>query len=214
MVYIPPAFREQDVAALNRHIEAVGFATLVTVGADGPLISHLPMLLDAQAAPHGALRGHLARANPQWQASDLAKPAVAIFMGPDAYVSPSWYPSKKEHGRAVPTWNYATVHVRGRLELFDDPEQLRAHVTELTERHEGRFAVPWRVSDAPEDYLRGQLKAIVGVRLKIEAIEGKMKLSQNRPMADRQGVVAALGASARPADRAVAELMQRRRDTV
>jgi len=208
MVYIPPAYREQDVATLHRHMAAVGFATLVTVGDGGPLVSHLPMLLDPDRGPRGELHGHLARANPQWRASDLGKSAVAIFIGPEAYVSPSWYPSKHEHGKAVPTWNYATVHALGKLEVFDDPQRLAAHVTRLTERHEGRFAEPWKVSDAPADYLRSQLKGIVGIVLRIETLEGKMKLSQNRSIADRRAVAAALAASDRAGDRATAELMR------
>ena len=207
MVYIPPAYREQDVATLHQHIAAAGLATLVTVGDDGLLVSHVPLLLDAGIGRYGALTGHLARANPQWRASDLGKPALAIFMGPDAYVSPSWYPSKHEHGRAVPTWNYTTVHARGTLEIFDDPQRLLAHVEQLTDRHEGRFAVPWKVGDVPADYLQRQLKGLVGIALKIESLEGKMKLSQNRSTADRRGVVAGLSASDRAGDRATAALM-------
>jgi len=170
-------------------------------------VSHVPLLLDAGIGRYGALTGHLARANPQWRASDLGKPALAIFMGPDASVSPSWYPSKHEHGRAVPTWNYTTVHARGTLEILDDPQRLLAHVEQLTDRHEGRFAVPWKVGDAPADYLQRHLKGLVGIALKIESLEGKMKLSQNRSTADRRGVVAGLSASDRAGDRATAALM-------
>src|SRR5262245_61141686 len=153
MSYVPPHYREHDLARIHEHIRAVGFATLITVGPDGPLVSHLPLLLDAEAGPQGALVGHLARANPQWNTSDFTKPAVAIFMGPDAYVSPSWYPAKKEHGRVVPTWNYHVVHVRGLIELFEDAGALKAHVEALSSRHEARFAVPWEVSDAPDDFI-------------------------------------------------------------
>jgi transcriptional regulator len=209
MLYIPPAHREQDLAILHAHIAASGLATLVTVGEDGPLVSHLPLLLDAGVGRYGQLTGHVARANSQWQASDLGKGAVAIFMGPDAYVSPSWYPSKHEHGRAVPTWNYTTVHARGTLQIFDDPQRLLAHVEQLTERHEGRFAVPWKVGDAPADYLQRQLQGIVGIAMKIDSLEGKMKLSQNRSTPDRRGVVAGLLASDRDGDRATASLMER-----
>jgi transcriptional regulator len=190
----------------------VGFATLITVGDDGPLVSHVPLLLDPGVGPYGELAGHLARANPQWRESDLGKPAVAVFMGPECYVSPSWYVSKRDHGKVVPTWNYATVHARGRLELFDHPRWLAAHVARLTDRHENRFAARWKVTDAPTDYIRGQLKGIVGFTLRIEAIEGKMKLSQNRSIADRQGVVAGLRSSERIGDRGIAALMERRMD--
>ncbi len=209
MLYVPPAHREQDLATLHAHIAATGLATLVTVGEDGPLVSHLPLLLDPAAGRYGELTGHLARANPQWRTSDLRKPALAIFMGPDAYVSPSWYPAKQEHGRVVPTWNYSTVHARGTLEVFDDPQRLAALVTRLTDLHEGRFAAPWKVTDAPADYLQKQLHAIVGFVLKIESLDGKLKLSQNRSMADRRGVVAGLRASERAADRSTADDVER-----
>jgi transcriptional regulator len=209
MLYVPPAHREQDLATLHAHIAATGLATLVTVGEDGPLVSHLPLLLDPTAGRYGELTGHLARANPQWRTSDLRKPALAIFMGPDAYVSPSWYPAKQEHGRVVPTWNYSTVHARGTLEVFDDPQRLAALVTRLTDLHEGRFAAPWKVTDAPADYLQKQLHAIVGFVLKIESLDGKLKLSQNRSMADRRGVVAGLRASERAADRSTADDVER-----
>ena len=148
MLYIPPAHREQDLATLHAHIAATGLATLVTVGEDGPLVSHLPLLLDPAVGRYGELTGHLARANPQWRTSDLRKPALAIFMGPDAYVSPSWYPAKQEHGRVVPTWNYSTVHARGTLEVFDDPQRLAALVTRLTDltraasQHPGKSPTP------------------------------------------------------------------------
>jgi transcriptional regulator len=209
MTYIPPAYREHDLARMHEHIRAVGFATLITVGADGPLVSHLPLLLDPAAGPQGALIGHLARANPQWKESDLAKLALVVFMGPDAYVSPSWYPSKHEHGRVVPTWNYRVVHVRGMLTLFEAPDELRAHVEALSDRHEARFETPWKVGDAPEDFVQRQLKGIVGLRLRITSIEGKAKLSQNRLEADRQGVIAALAQSQGLSDREMADLMTR-----
>ena len=209
MTYIPPAYREHDLARMHEHIRAVGFATLITVGADGPLVSHLPLLLDPAAGPQGALIGHLARANPQWKESDLAKLALVVFMGPDAYVSPSGYPSKHEHGRVVPTWNYRVVHVRGMLTLFEAPDELRAHVEALSDRHEARFETPWKVGDAPEDFVQRQLKGIVGLRLRITSIEGKAKLSQNRLEADRQGVIAALAQSQGLSDREMADLMTR-----
>jgi transcriptional regulator len=212
MLYTPSAFREDDVGVMHARIEASGLACLVTVGADGPLVSHIPLRLDRAAGALGMLSGHLARANPQAQATDLSLPAVAIFQVADAYVSPSWYASKAEHGRVVPTWNYSVVHARGRLELFDDREALMAEVAALTDRHEQRFAAPWQASDAPADYLERQLRAIVGVRLRIESLEGKAKLSQNQKPADYAGVVAGLGASANETDRTVAAMMEVRRE--
>lgn len=208
MLYLPPAFRESDVPKLHEQIAACGLATLITVSDQGPLVSHLPFILDRDIAPYGALIGHLARANPQWRLSDLDKPAVATFMGPDAYISPSYYPSKHENPRVVPTWNYVVVHARRKVEVFEDPERLRAVVALLTERHEARSATSWKISDAPEEFIAQMLRGIIGVRLIIESIEGKMKLSQNRSAEDQGGVVMGLCASERPADREIAKLMQ------
>jgi transcriptional regulator len=168
------------------------------------------MLLDPQDGARGTLTGHLARGNPQWKDSDFGKPAVAMFTGPNAYVSPTWYPSKAEHGKAVPTWNYSVICARGGIELFDGAEELRTHVTALTERFEQDAPNPWQVSDAPEDYLQRQFKGIVGLRLTIDAIEGKAKLSQNRTRADQEGVVTALDASDKDNDRAIAGMMKQR----
>jgi transcriptional regulator len=207
MLYIPPAFRDSDVPKLQDQMAASGLATLITVGAQGPLVSHLPLIFRNDPAPLGVLEGHISRGNPQWRDSDVSRQAVAMFMGPDAYVSPSWYASKKEHGRVVPTWNYSAVCASGTLEFFDDAELLRAQVTRLTDKFEGRYASPWQVSDAPADYLERQFKGIVGIRLRIEALEGKSKLRQNRPEADRMGVAAALREGAHEAERSVAALM-------
>jgi transcriptional regulator len=210
MLYIPPAFRETDPAILQAEIRRIGFCSLTTVGPDGPLVSHVPVFLDASIAPLGQLRCHIARANPQWRDTDFTKPALAVFMGPDAYISPSWYPSKQEHGKAVPTWNYVAICARGRLEIIPDREALLAHVAELSNRHEAAFAEPWQVSDAPADYIEKQLRAIVGFRLTIEALEGKLKLSQNRSEADRASVAAALSASSEPQARDVGGMMRGR----
>lgn len=210
MLYNPPAFKENDLSALQAQIAASGLTTLVSVGADGPIVSNLPILLDPGAGPYGTIAGHLARANPQWRESDLSKPALALFMGADAYVSPGWYASKQEHGRVVPTWNYSMIVARGRLEIFEDAAALRTQVEELTKRFEARFEKPWEVSDAPEDFIARQITGIVGVRLHIESIEGKAKLSQNRSAADREGVVAALSPSPRAGDREIADAMRAR----
>jgi transcriptional regulator len=209
MLYIPSAFRENDVAMLQAQIRAIGFGSLTSIGKNGELlISHFPVVLDTSIGPLGQLRCHVARANPQWRDSDFTKPAIAMFMGPDAYVSPSWYPSKHEHGKAVPTWNYITVCARGRVEVYDDRDALLAHVKELTELHEGAFAEPWQVSDAPADYLERQLKGIVGFRIDIEALEGKKKLSQNRSAEDRDSVAEALQASDDPKAKDIGVLVQ------
>jgi transcriptional regulator len=136
MLYNPPAFKENGLSSLQAQIAASGLTTLVSVGADGPIVSNLPILLDPGAGPYGTIAGHLARANPQWRESDLSKPALALFMGADAYVSPGWYASKREHGKVVPTWNYSMIVARGRLEIFEDAAALRAQVEELTKRFE------------------------------------------------------------------------------
>lgn len=208
MFFIPPAFRETDIAALKERIANAGLVTLVTVGADGPIVSHLPLAYDPEAGSFGTLTGHLSRANGQWRDTDTAKPALAMIMDEDAYVSPGWYASKTEHGKVVPTWNYRTIYLRGRVSFFDEPERLRANVEALTERFERPFAEPWSVADAPADYLKGQLRGIVGVSFAVEAIEGKSKLNQNRTPADQRGVAAALERSEREADRQIADLMQ------
>ncbi|BBK37653.1 transcriptional regulator [Allostella sp. ATCC 35155] len=210
MLYNPPHFREQDRAVLDDHIRRMAFATLVTAGADGPIVSHLPMLLLPDPAPGGALIGHVARANPQWRQSDLDKPALAMFGGPHAYVSPQWYPGKREHGRVVPTWNYAVVHVTGRLTVLDDPDAVLDIVTRLTNVHEAGFATPWTVDDAPPEFVRAQLKGIVGLRLEIASVEGKLKLSQNRTPADREAVAAGLEERGDPPSSGVAGLMRGR----
>ena len=207
MLYIPPAFRETDTAILQEEIRRIGFCSITTIGATGPLISHVPVMIDPSVGPLGQLRCHVARANPQWRDSDFSKPALAVFMGPDTYVSPSWYPSKTEHGKAVPTWNYVAICARGRIETFDDRDALHAHVSELSDRHEAAFPEPWHVGDAPADYMERQLKGIVGFRFTIEALEGKLKLSQNRTEADRTSVAEALSASSNPQARDVGAMM-------
>lgn len=192
MLYMPPAFRIDDLPLLLDHIARTGLATFITTGSNGPIVSHVPLVHEPADAGLGRLIGHLARANPQWQATDLSKPALAVFMGPDAYVSPSWYPSKAEAGRVVPTWNYVVVHVRGTLTFFDDAARLRDAVERLTDHHERTRAERWQVSDAPERYVASQLKGIVGFEIAITSIEGKYKLSQNRSAPDREGVIAGL----------------------
>jgi transcriptional regulator len=191
-MYVPPYFAETSIPALHEAIGKSGLATLVTSGAGGIEASHVPMLLDPEPAPLGTLLGHIARDNPHWRAKSAA--ALAIFLGPDAYVSPSWYETKKNTGKVVPTWNYVAIHAHGPIEWFDDAQRLRAIVTRLTEKFEAGRAAPWAVTDAPEDYVRSMLTAIVGFALPIARLEGKWKMSQNRPPADRAGVASALRA--------------------
>jgi len=194
-VYLPPAFRQDRTDVLHDAIRKSGLATLVTLTPDGLIASHVPLLLDPEPAPYGTLIGHLAR--PNGQARGAIGDALAIFLGPDAYITPSWYETKRETGKVVPTWNYVAVHAAGPITLFDDPDRLLAVVTRLTERHEDSRAVPWAVSDAPPDFVQGMLRGIVGFSIEITRLEGKWKMSQNRPATDRAGVIAGLAAEGR-----------------
>lgn len=191
-MHCPAHFREDRTPILHDLIRQSGLANLVTFGPDGLVATPIPMLLDPDAGPYGTLSGHMARVNPQWRSVSAETPALAIFMGPDAYVSPSLYPSKRETGKVVPTWNYAVVHAYGPVETFDDPDRLLDLVTALTERHEAGRSDPWAVSDAPPDFIQAHLKGIVGFRMPIARLEGKWKMSQNRTLADRDGVAQGL----------------------
>jgi transcriptional regulator len=193
-MYNLPHFREDRPEVLHDAIRNIAFATLVAEGPGGMIANHLPFLLDET---RGVLRGHVARANPVWKEARADREALVMFVGPDAYISPSWYPTKAATGKVVPTWNYLTVHARGRLEFFDGRERLRALVTDLTDTHEGKRASPWAVSDAPAGYVDTMLGAIVGVELTIARLEGKWKMSQNREAADREGVRQGLAAEKR-----------------
>jgi transcriptional regulator len=189
---------------------AAPFANLVTMGAEGLDATPLPLIFDPSDGPRGSLIGHIARANPQWRTAEVGQEALAIFSGPDSYITPSYYETKRLTGKVVPTWNYVTIHARGRISFFHEAGPLHDLVRRLTERHEGERAAPWAVSDAPADFIQSQLRGIVGLRLEITALTGKWKMSQNRSPADRAGVVAGLRADgvAAVAD-AVAEAIER-----
>ncbi|BDG70838.1 FMN-binding negative transcriptional regulator [Roseomonas fluvialis] len=208
-MYTPAAFREDDPAILHAVMRAARLALLVSAAPDGgaPEATHLPLLIDPDQGPHGTIVGHLAKANPQWRSLAAGAAARAIFPGPEAYVSPSNYASKAEHGRVVPTWNYVAVHAIGPVEVIEDAARLHALVSRLTDHHETPRAQPWAVGDAPEPFIAGQLKGIVGIVLRIETLIGKRKLSQNRSAADRDGVARGLAASDDAADRALAQAM-------
>ena len=191
-MYVPAHFNEDRIPVLHDMMRATGLAALVSVTPGGMLASHAPLMLDPDPAPYGTLIGHLAKANPHAGSVNSSVDTLVIFQGPDGYVTPSYYPTKQEHGKVVPTWNYAAVHAYGRLETFDDPVQLLEVVTRLTNRHESMRAQPWAVSDAPANFVQGMLRGIVGIRLPITRLEGKLKMSQNRPAADQTGVVTGL----------------------
>ena len=206
-MYLPRAFVDEDLPRLQGVIQHSRLATLVTWGALGLQASHVPLLLDPEQGANGTLYGHLAKANPQCAELASGAEALLIFMGEDAYISPSFYPSKAEHGKVVPTWNYIAVHAYGKAEVFTDAERLLAVVSALTDRHEGNRAQPWKVSDAPVDYIDGMLKAIVGFALPIERLIGQRKLSQNRSPADIAGVREGLAASADVRDQTLARFI-------
>jgi transcriptional regulator len=206
-VYLPHHFRVEDAAQVEAFVDGVGAADLVTFDGTKPVASLIPVIWDRSAGEHGRLLGHLAVANPQWQSLAAGAAALAIVNGPQAYVSPSWYPGTARHGRMVPTWNYVSVHFTGPLTVHRDPRWLRDMVTRLTRRHEDHRPRPWAVADAPPDYIEGQLRAIVGVELTIATVEAKRKLSQNRADDDRAGALAGLRAEPGPGPAAVAALM-------
>jgi transcriptional regulator len=205
VVYLPPHFTETRESVLREHIERHDFALLVTHGADGMIASQIPFLADRRDS-RLYLQGHLARANPQ--ASDLTGDGevLVIFPGPHAYISPGWY----EAGPAVPTWNYASVHAYGPVRAIDDKDWLRGLLLRLSERHEAREAVPWRMQDLPDAYLAGMLNGIIGFEIAVGRLEGKFKLSQNRPAGDRPRIIAALDRRDDTDSRAVAQLMRDR----
>lgn len=206
-MYNPKAFAVEELPQLQQMMGDCRLAVLVTHGEHGLQASHLPLLLDTQQGPNGSLYGHMARANPQWRDLEAGAEALVIFAGAEAYVSPGLYPSKAEHGKVVPTWNYVAVHAYGSAEVFSDAHRLRNLVGALTDRHEGGREQPWKIDDAPAEYIDSMLKAIVGFALPIQRLEGKHKLSQNRSPADVAGVRNGLAASPDPQDRALAHLM-------
>lgn len=191
-MYIPRHFAQPEIAALHALMRAHPLATLVTLGPDGPDANHVPLHLSTDHGAHGLLAGHLPRANPAWREHAAGCDVLAVFHGPEAYITPSWYATKQATGEVVPTWNYATVHARGRLRVIDDGQWLRAHLEQLTRAQEARFAQPWSVDDAPDEYTERLMRGLVGIEIAITRLEGKWKVSQNRPAEDRAGVVVGL----------------------
>jgi transcriptional regulator len=204
-VYLPEAFAVSDPEEVAAMLAAARLGALVTQGPGGLFSSHLPFLHEAEG---GRLIGHLARASPHRDRAPDGSEALVIFQGMDAYVSPGWYASKAEHGRVVPTWNYEAIHVHGRVRWFTDAGRLKDVVRRLTDRFEAAQPEPWSIDDAPADYTRRMLEAIVGVEVEINRVLAKRKLSQNRSAADRAGVIAGLSASSEASDRRLAEHMK------
>ena len=191
-MYNPPLFREERKEVLHALMGQHSLATLVTWSDEGLVANHIPMVLHPGEGTHGVLRGHMARANPQWRDLRTEARALAIFQGPSAYITPSWYRTKQETGKVVPTYNYAVVHAHGPLQLVEDLDHLEQHVRTLTDMHEARLGTNWSVNDAPRDFIREQLKNIVGIVMTIAKLEGKWKVSQNRVAADRAGAARGL----------------------
>ena len=210
-MYIPPSFAEQDVPVMHDFIEAHPLGALVTASATGLFATHLPLVLDRVRGAYGTLQGHIARANPHHELASDASEALVLFTGADAYVTPSLYPSKARHGKVVPTWNYVAVHAHGTLRFVTEPTALRRHLEELTARHESGQPRPWSIADTPDGYVDKLLGAIVGVEIEITRLDGKWKMSQNRPAEDVEGVIEGLGMSDDPRQREVAEIVRARR---
>ena len=212
-MYQPQHFREDDLAVQQALIRAHPAGLLVTHGTEGLEANLIPFVLDAAAGPKGTLKGHLARPNPQWRSADPSTEALVVFQGPEAYITPSWYATKAATGKVVPTWNYVMVQVRGRMRAIDDHDWLRAQIDALTRSQEDRRAHQWHVGDAPAAYVDAMVRGIVGIEIEIASIEGKWKVSQNRPAEDRAGVVAGLRADGDETGLAMAERVEERRGT-
>ncbi|MXQ12938.1 FMN-binding negative transcriptional regulator [Microvirga makkahensis] len=209
-MYQPPHFREDRLDIQHALIRAHPLGLLVTVGKAGLAANPIPFALDEAASQLGTLRAHLSRANPQWRDFDPAQEALVVFQGAETYITPSWYETKREHGKVVPTWNYAIVQAHGRMRVIEDPAWLLEQITSMTSAQEAARPEPWAVDDTPPEFLAAQLKGIVGVEIEITRIEGKWKVSQNRPEADRRGVAAGLRALGDESALHMAELVDTR----
>ena len=205
-MYVPNHFKEEDREKLQQYIRDYGFGLLVIADDEGIEANHVPFYLSSgENDSLGYLQCHLARSNPVWQRMQGGARVLAVFQGPDAYVSPSWYPTKAETGRVVPTWNYLAVHARGSAQIIQDSSWLKHHLHQLTDQHESQMVAPWSVDDAPTDFNERLVEAVVGVEIKIETLTGKLKASQNQPERNRTGVKAALETGEGAQNRAMAK---------
>jgi transcriptional regulator len=209
-MYIPRHNEEKRVPVMHALVTSHPLGTLVTLGSSGLFASHIPMVLENDGSEFGVLRGHISRANTQWRDFVPTVDALAIFSGHQHYITPNWYPGTKEHGEEVPTWNYVVVHAYGPLTVIQDERWLLTNVERLTSIHEAASPVPWKVSDAPQDFIRSQLRGIVGLELPIRRLEGKWKVSQNRTEEEREGVVEGLGKLGTPESLAMKDLVERK----
>jgi transcriptional regulator len=208
-MYIPQHFAETDRSVLHALIGAHPLGTWVTAGDDGLIANHIPFMVDAARGENGMLLAHVARANPIWRTFSATMPSLVVFQGADAYISPSWYPSKRAHGKVVPTWNYAVVHAYGMPRAIEDRGWLRAFLDKLVAVHETPLPAPWKVADAPADFVDSMLAMIVGIEIPIDRLVGKWKVSQNRPEPDKAGVIEALTAQGDQESVAMADLVRR-----
>jgi transcriptional regulator len=207
-MYVPVAFEETRVEVMHQLIAGYPLGTLVTLGPDGLAANHIPFLLDQRSGEHGTLIGHVARNNEVWRVHDDGSEALVVFQSVDGYITPNWYASKRETHQVVPTWNYAVVHAYGPLVVHEDPKWLRGVVGRLTKRFEAGEPTPWKMADAPPDYIATQLDQIVGVEIPISRLTGKWKTSQNRQPTDRDGVITGLTERDQPGDATMAELVR------
>ncbi len=206
-MYVPPQFAEPRIETMHALMRAHPLATLVVYRASGLEANHIPLLLSPTPEPYGVLQGHIARNNPLWHELDRETEALAIFHGPHSYISPSWYPAKQEHGKVVPTWNYAVVHAHGRPRAIEDEIWIRAQIAALTTQQEAGFAVPWQISDAPAEFVDKMIEHIVGIEFVIDRLQGKWKVSQNQLAQNRAGVVRGLEAGGDTASLQMAALV-------
>lgn len=207
-MYLPKHFEQLDVEAMHELMQRHPLGTLITIGPDGLCADHVPLHFLKESECHGVLRGHVPRSNPVWQHTSAADEPLIIFQGPDAYITPSWYATKKETGKVVPTWNYAVVHVYGSVRAIEDAAWIRTHLEQLTDQQEGSFSDPWAVSDAPHSYTEALIASLVGIEVTITRMIGKWKVSQNRHAADREGVAAGLIRHGGPGECQMADLVK------
>lgn len=210
-MYIPRPNQEDRTPVIHKLMQDQPFASLVTMGTSGLVASHIPMVLEPEFAPLGRLKFHLARANPQWNNLSPSAEALAIFSGPQHYITPSWYPEKQQTAKVVPTWNYVVVHAYGHLKVIEDSQWLMAHLETLVNIHEASSPVPWKIDDAPAPYIASQIKGIVGLEMVIDRLEGKWKVSQNRSEEDRVGVAKGLAELNTDESLAMKALVEKRR---
>jgi transcriptional regulator len=208
-MYLPKIFEERRPEVLHALIREHPLGTLVVMTANGLEANHVPFEVEAEPAPHGVLHAHVARANPVWKEFDSGVEALVVFNGPQSYVSPEWYPTKQETGKAVPTWNYVVVHARGTLHVMDEPGRARAHLEKLTAHHEAGRPHPWKLTDAPADYIEKMLTMVVPIEIRVTQLFGKWKVNQNRVERDRNGVVQGLLREPAATAREMAEAVER-----